>query len=115
MLSKWRKPNTKSKIIDAAGNELYRRCVTLPSGKRNNSPVAEMEKTLVERIKAHRRKGHKVSQRWICLIAKKIQFSLDLENQTTVSDWFKASRGWFHRFLKRHHIKFCKRKSGKKS
>ena len=24
MLSKWRKPNMKSKIIDAAGNELYR-------------------------------------------------------------------------------------------
>ena len=115
MLSKWRKPNMKSKIIDGAGNELYRQCVTLPSGKQNNSPVAEMEKTLVERIKAHHRRGRKVLQRWICLTAKKIQFSLDLENQTKVSDWFKASRGWFHRLLKRHHIKFCKRKSGKKS
>ena len=97
------------------GNELYRQCVTFPNGKWNNSPVAKMEKTFVERIKAHRRKGHKVSQRWMYLTAKKIQFPPDLENQTTLNNWFKASRGWFHIFLKRHHIKFCKRKSGKKS
>ena len=34
MLSKWSKPNTKSKTIDAAGNELYRRCVPFPVASR---------------------------------------------------------------------------------
>lgn len=77
MLFKWQKTDTNTNIIEAADNELDMRCVTLPSGKRNTSHVVEMEIQLVTKIKDHHVKDCKVPQRWICLISKKIQFTLD--------------------------------------
>ena len=114
-LSKWQKKGTLEKIIEAASNKLYHRMLTLSCGNRKKSPLADMEIALMKRLKEHRSKGRKVSRRWICINASKIQHDLDEKNGTGMSKWFKASSGWFHRFLKRNHIKFRKRKSGKKN
>ena len=113
--SKWRLDGTREAIISAASNELFKRMLTLPSGKRSKSPVAQMELILMSKIKEHRKRGRKVSRRWICINSKKIQCDLDVKDGTELSTWFKASAGWFHRFLKRNHVKFRKRKSGKKN
>jgi hypothetical protein len=113
-LSKWRKKVVREDIISNAGNQLYRRMVTQPTGKRSKSLLDKMEILLHAQIKQQRENKRKVSQRWICLTAQKIQRELDKQNSTRLSNTFKASRGWFHRFLKRWHIKFRKRKSGKK-
>ena len=112
-LSKWKK--NSAAIIKAASDKLYGPMLTLPSGKRTKSPVAEMESILIAKLKEHRMKARKVSCRWICINAIKIQHNLDIKNKTNLCKWFKASRGWFHRFLRRNHIKFRKRKSGKKN
>ena len=88
---------------------------TLPSGQRTKSPMTKMEKQLYEKLKEHRAKNRKVSERWIQLTARKIQRDLDVQDGTKLSRHFKASRGWFHRFRKRFGIKFRKRKSGKKN
>jgi hypothetical protein len=73
-----------------------------------------MEAQLYRAITEHRKAGRKVSKLWISTKAKKILADLDNSNGTHLSRSFKASNGWFFRFLRRKQLKFCKRKSGKK-
>ena len=58
----------------------------------------------------HRKKGRKVSQNFIKTKAKIIV----LEKRPEKADIFKERNGWFVLFCKRHCIRFCKCKSGKK-
>ena len=94
---------------------MKRRMVTLPTNKRSKSQFVVMEILHIGNLKEHMTRGRKVSCCWICINVKKIQYDLDVKNGTRLSTWFKASSGWFHKFLKRNHIKFRKRKSGKKN
>jgi hypothetical protein len=109
----------KEKIIEAASIQLYgkmggsRKRATNPGKKK--SPFHLMETELYQRVTEHRSKGRKVSRLWITTRAKKILKEQDSKNGTFFYHKFKASRGWFHRFLKRRKIKFRKRKSGKKN
>lgn len=45
-LSKWRKSQTNQYIISVAGNNIYKRMVTHPSGKRSASPMVDMKNKL---------------------------------------------------------------------
>ena len=97
-LSRWN--NNEETIIKVAGNQLYRRMVTLSTNKRSKSPFSVMEILLMGKLKEHRTRGRKVSRCWICINTKKIQYDLDVKNGTRLSTWFKASSGWFHKFLR---------------
>ena len=90
-LSKWSKNSTV--IIKAASDELYGPMLTIPSNKRTKSPVVEMESIMIINLKEYIMKGRKVSRRWICINAIKMQHDLDTKNKTSICKWFKASRG----------------------
>ena len=107
----WRYPSTREKILKAASDKKYKHLKHMTGGKSfRKSPYQPMENDLHKLIIAHRAKGRKVSQNFIRISAKKLMKTV----QPELADTFKASDGWFQRFLKRKNIKFRKRKSGKK-
>ena len=115
LLSKWRNPIQREAIIEAAAKELHGKLKVKPVDSRfPSSPFMRMEEKLHVAIKEHRKKGRKVSRTWICVKAKQLQHEQDKIDGTTLASRFKASNGWFRRFLRRKNIKFRKRKSGKK-
>ena len=111
-IARWRK--SKEKIVAAVSDKIYGNCKRLKSTARTRSPYHQMEQKLYQEIVNHRSRGRKVSMQWIKVKAKKLLVVLDKENGTHRSRVFKASNGWFWRFLRRKNLKFRKRKSGKK-
>lgn len=97
----WRKEETRERIVYAVSNKLHAKyCTTTSTGSQRNSPFAKMEMMLCQEIQSHRLNKRKVSRHWICCKARKLQLDLDRQNGTSLGRHFKASRGWFHRFLR---------------
>ena len=107
----WRHPSTRDKILKAASDKKWMHLKQMTGGKLfRKSPYQPMENDLHKTIITHRAKGSKVSQNFMQISAKQLIKTAQLE----LADTFKASDGWFQRFLKRKNIKFRKCKSGKK-
>lgn len=108
---RWRHPPTKSKIMGAASNQRHKHCKHSRIGDSfKKSPCQIMENELHKVIAEHRAKGRKVSQNFTRVTTRTL-IKTALPDK---AESFKASIGWFMRFLKRKKIKFRKRKSGKK-
>ena len=80
---------------------------------KNSSPFQELEAHLYKAFQLKRRKGHKVSHKWIRIEALRQFKSLQDEGKYPLDLQFNASYGWGRRFMNRRGIKFRKRKSGK--
>ena len=107
----WQHPRTREKILKAASDK-KRMCLKHMTGGKSfrKSPCQPMENDLHKIMIAHRAKGRKVNQNFMRISAKKLIKTA----QPELADTFKASDGWFQRFLKRKNIKFRKRKSREK-
>ena len=92
LLSKWLK--RKDVIFKrAADNKKKNLCKTRKSG-----PLfPEIESNLLERFKTQRKEGRRVSSRWFKKQAKIIAHANKFDS-------FKASKGWFFRFLTRNQL-----------
>ena len=103
LLSKWLK--RKDVIFKrAADNKKKNLCKTRKSG-----PLfPEIESNLLERFKTQRKEGRRVSSRWFKKQAKKIANANKLDS-------FKASKGWFFRFLTRNQLALRKKTNSKKA
>ena len=107
----WRHPSTRLNTLQLASESKHKNMKTKTCKNHGKSPFKAMEAVLHNRIKDHRKKGRKVSEYFTRINARKIMKDVMPGN----ADTFKASKGWFHRFLRRKDIKFRKRKSGKKA
>lgn len=103
----WREPSIRNSIKTAVVDKLKSK-LAVPS--RANLYIAKypiMERKLVDELKQRRARKARVSALWIRTTAKK----LAVEHYPDKD--FKASNGWFFRFLRRFNIKFRKRKNQK--
>ena len=107
----WRHLSTRLNMIKLASDAKRKNMKTKISQKFGRSPFKALKIVLYDRVKDHRRKGRKVSEYFARMNANKIMKEVMLEK----AEHLKASKGWFHRFLRRKGIKFRKRKSGKKA
>jgi len=80
---------------------------------KKGSPFQEVEANLYKAFELKRRKGHKVSNKWIRIEALRQFKSLQDDSKLPPDLQFKASYGWCRRFMNRRGIKYRKRKSGK--
>jgi Tc5 transposase DNA-binding domain len=110
-LSKWGKEDAKKKIYEQAAETKYSRFkrLNINSSNKRKSPFHDMEDLLYKEIKQHRDSKRKVSRQRIIIRAKKILADID----PVRAQKFRASNGWFDRFIKRRNMKFRARKSGK--
>ena len=104
-LSHWRKDKARNAINEQVGKDTYGDCARLQSSNRKGSLFAAMEHKLEKATWNHQSKGRKVSQRWMRIKGKKIQAELDKQNKTRLAYQFKASVGWFQKFLKCKKLK----------
>lgn len=107
----WRHPSTRSNIMKMASNDKCKKMKTMNIKNFGKIPFKPMESVLHDKIKEHRSKGRKVSEHFMQITAIKIM----KEVMPQKAHQFRASKGWFHRFLRRKCIKFRMRKSGKKA
>ena len=104
---KWSKPDVYGGLLDEVVHS-KRKAVRI------KSPFHEVEVDLYEKMRTMRKRGLKVSSKWIQINALKIFGELKTRDAAKWRDVnFKASRGWASRFMKRKKIKFRKRKCGK--
>ena len=87
MLSRWKQK--AETIFHEAGNSRRRRLLIVGSA----SKYSEMEKQLFAEFQSRRTRGHRVTERWLCVRARVI-----------VGGTFRASHGWRIRFAKRYNI-----------
>ena len=105
--TKWSKADAYGRCLD----DLLGRNKSSNGKKRQTrntaSPFHEIETELYSQFVEKRKKGQKVSSKWLQVNGRKIFNAKKLEN---VAKWgtttFKASSGWMRRFIKRKKIKF---------
>jgi hypothetical protein len=104
----WRYPETKEAIFNNTKMDIIKK-LKVPLRSRLYAPKYPlMENALKNAIIDRRARKAKVSSAWIKMKAR----LLFKEKYAHIDpDQFKASNGWFLRFLRRHRIKFRKRKN----